>query len=289
MLIIAPGLFLQKPTSSTRRIIFLMILALTSCIAGSSQEKYYFTIKGKLFTDSIIDQSCAGCYFTLKGNFGIDQSGGISFSPDSTLYVLSNVPEHNLYKINLSNPVPTLVFNGPGNLVHMGGLLAMGNGIFYSIPRSGEPSDSLYIWDINAGTVTAVGQLSYTPVGEMWLANGEMYYIGYSGNGTQTEIVRIDLSNPSNSESIVTIPGMYDIVGLTATPVSTLFRGADITSTTADMVTVNIIDGTITEICNVPKQAVGHAIRQITSLYEHQITGVEPFLDLDCDDSSLAT
>src|SRR5688500_14166613 len=123
----------------------------------------------------------------------------------------------------------------------------------------------------------------------MWLANGEMYYIGYSGNGTQTEIVRIDLSNPSNSESIVTIPGMYDIVGLTATPVSTLFRGADITSTTADMVTVNIIDGTITEICNVPKQAVGHAIRQITSLYEHQYTGVEPFLDLDCDDSSLAT
>lgn len=267
----------------------LTFFACTFLCGLSFSQKYYFGCDGKLWYDSIPNLFCDGCYWWDKSYFDTDYLGGLSFGPDGTLYSMGNVPTHTIYEINPENADATIVFTYPLLLPNMGGMLAMGNGIFYSVPHSSQSSDSLYVWDVNAGTVTSLGQLSFKPTGELWLANGEMYYIGNVGTQVQQHIVKIDLADPSNSESVLAIPTEFDIRALTASPHASLFVGAEIGYPEPEMVSVNIIDGTITYLCHIDKFWIGHEIYGIASIYEHQSSVNETFIDLDCDNNSMAT
>ena len=214
--------------------------------------------------------------------------------PDGLLYVISwdvqpPITAHNdIFQLDVMTAAPTLVFDGPDDLIPMGGLVAAGNNIFYSIPWVLSNNDSLYRWDITAGTVTAVGSLGHQPCGEMWMANGYMYFLAFqAGVDDVRKIVRVDATQPSNSEIVCTFDSQYGIFGMTATNIDEVFLGSEIWINDVMLVAVNINDCSIHEICDLTSGGVVGAVTNHTSMYEHNQNPVWPlYIDLDCDDSS---
>ncbi len=236
------------------------------------------------------DVSCGSCQFVVTQDSVPHAYAGISFGPDGHLYLLSQAPENRLYQINVTTGTNAMVYADPDNNVQMGGLIAMGGGIFYSIPNLLESNDSLYLWDTNVDTVYAVGELPYKPYGDMWMANGVVYYLSWQGSGLR-RIIKTNLSSPEDSEIALEFSADYVIYGLTATPVANVFIGTENSFyyPGKHVVTLNLSDGTITKYCKVPKPANHGQLKGLSSMAEHADVPYLMQIDLDCDDSSGAT
>src|SRR6187455_1757024 len=130
------------------------------------------------FRVDIDEDLCQHCETFITGVMDCWVFEGLSFGPDGLLYGLgytgSSTNINSIYQIDISGTSCTLVFDGPPGLPqHMLGLVAMGNGIFYTMSFM---SDTLYKWDVNAGSVSVVGATGYVCYGDMCIANGIIYY-----------------------------------------------------------------------------------------------------------------
>ena len=267
----------------------IFLLGLIWCCPKNSFGQNYYIQANNQVQYLTQDFSCDTCTFNSLVEGVPLGYGGLSFGPDGSLYVLSGAPENSIHKIDITTFEVTLVYSDPYNVVQMGGFLAMGGGIFYSIASIAESNDSLFLWDTNADTMYAVGELPYKPYGEMWMANGKVYYLSWQNSPRR--IVEIDLNFPEESEIALEFSPDYIIYALTATPVANLMMGIETSffSPGRHLVSVNMIDGTVSPYCRMPKASTHGLLRAITSQYEH--AEVPPLLqiDLDCDNSSGAT
>ena len=277
--------------------ILILTLFIPTCLVDSTAQPYYIVTGIWMIGYDPGDNLCSTCNSSFYGPMDNPVNGfnGCSFDPAGNFFVLSgtNPPptslSNNIYQITLPNEQATLIFDGPDE-ISMHGLVALGNGIFYTIPLVVENNDTLYRWDVNAGTVTAVGSLGFQPCSEMWMAEGYMYYISFeAGVDTERKIIRVDPITPSNSEVVCSFPSNYGIFGMTATPISGLFIGTEIWINDIDLYTINIYDCSLTHICH-PHFAVSGAVHDQSSPYEHDLDLTsENYIDLDCNDSSGAT
>lgn len=268
----------------------IIVYVLTTTLLNSiNAQPYYFhydTLLGYTTATSLL---CDTCELTPAGHGMPDASGGLSFGPDGHMYGLSSFQDNIIYKVDLNTGIRTIVFSGSNNVVAMGGFMAMGGGIFYSIPFIGQPSDSLYLWNSNTDTMYAVGQLPYRPYGEMWQVNGDVCYLSWAGTGPR-QIIKVNLSSPEDSEVLHEFSADYVIYGLTATPIGNILIGAEHSffSPGKHIVTLNTTDGTVTQLCKLTKP-YSHGSRSMTAMSEHGDSPLYLQVDLDCDDSSGAT
>lgn len=254
-------------------------------------QPYYLVGGAQFFGYDPGDNLCTSCTHENLGVITPNATGGAGFGPDGNLYILTSdyqspaSQQNNIYHVDLNTGLGTLVMDGPNDFIKMNGLAAAGGGIFYTIARLNFNNDSIYRWDANTGTVTSIGGTGYNSWGEMWYADGELYYMSYELGDPERKMIRVDLLNPANSEVVMTFLTSYGIFGLTATPIKDLFIGTDIYTNNDDMiVTVNIIDGSITYLCELSGLSGFHTN---TSPYEHNLDPLtNVYIDLDCNDSS---
>ncbi len=273
------------------RYVFLCIGSVGFIASGISQSYYYGgqSVNGSVLYSNYQDElHCADCHILGHGPLMIDYSGGMSFGPDDSLYVIDNYPEVSIYQLNTATAAETFIMQGPPNLVKMGGFFAQGGGIFYSVAYPQANDFHLYKWDVGANTFTIVGTLNYLPNGDLWQSNGEVYYASSSNN--ELRFVKINFDDPSNSEVVFTLSAAYSMFGLSPTYIGNIWIGFDRSYFGGVyMVTVNTTDGTVTPKCKLTKSSGSHNSRYLTSIYEHRYNPLWNYLDIDCDDSSLAT
>ncbi|MEO8088609.1 MAG: hypothetical protein ABI763_17455, partial [Bacteroidota bacterium] len=230
---------------------------------------------------------CGNCSIQTIGLPGPDESG-ISFGPDNNLYYLNTIypgPQSQIYQVDIATGNwGSPIFTGPV-LDHMYGFVSVGGGIFYSKTSFISSTDILYRWDINAGTVIAVGNIPYNGNSDMTMAWGEIYYEAKSVPTGFNGIVRLDTINPGNSELLFTYPWNISFTGLTASPFCNTLLGLD-GYDPGVLKLINLIDGTISPYCSFDQQDPTY----ISSPLEFAPpTPCLATLDLDCNDSSGAT
>ena len=204
---------------------------------------------------------------------------GTTFTPEGLLYFLG--PD--LFEVNPSTGFATLVFDIPQPPILISGLLGVGAGIFYLSGSEFSGPDSLYKIDLNANTFTNEGQLPYEMGNGFCMFNGEAYYTTLVGSGSIEHIVRLNFTDPSQSELVTTLESF--VTGISATnKCNTLIATVD-WEHNPELVYVNLIDGAVTHICSTEAK---HII--ITSMQEFvAVDDCDFLLDLDCNDSSGAT
>lgn len=79
----------------------------------------------------------------------------------------------------------------------------------------------LWKLDTNNGDVTQVGSTGFPGCGDLALFDGNLYYYTRELGGF-TGIVKVDLTNTSNSTIVVTMPITQFVSGLSASPFAIL-------------------------------------------------------------------
>src|SRR5687767_1218866 len=155
------------------RYIFIILIGLLLVFKTHSQIFYLPGLPE--FRKVELNNDNCGCSieFIAQDNGG---SGGISFSPEGNLYEISGF-DGVIFEIDTFTGANSLIFSPPPPLPFMTGLVAVGNGIFYTSTMDIENSDIIYRWDINAGTVLPIGATGYNAWGEMLMFGGEIYYL----------------------------------------------------------------------------------------------------------------
>lgn len=252
--------------------IFLLIFFVVYGIVGQS---YYTTGANALYKFEIGQTAC-DCDFEYIGPTPIlNYSNGLTFTPDS---ILVGQGGGALYQIDTLTGTETQIFDPPPGTWNISSIAAIGNGIYYGILNWGQ---ELYLINTITGTITFVGLTGFDCVGDLALFNGNLYFSTYGG------IVLLDPSNPGNSEIVVTFPPTYLVGGLTASQIcNSLLATAGYVNETPDLVLINLIDGAITPLCQMPNSTLYY----ISSMLEFATASdCDPYIDLDCNDSSGAT
>jgi len=131
---------------------------------------------------------------------------GVTFSPEGGFYA----GDGNMLLIDPITGLSSVAFTPPpGAPTTVSGLVSTGGGIFYKMDQP-EFGSMVYRININDGTMTPIGETGYPHSCDLTLYNGEVYYC------TKTELIRINLTNPSSSEVVVNLPMDEYYGGMTA-------------------------------------------------------------------------
>src|SRR5687768_6530135 len=228
------------------------------------------------------NSSCSGsCTQEFIGNnlFG---SEGLTMSPEGDMY---STVASSIFIIDTLTGMQLLFYAlpPPPSFPSHIGLVSTGSGIFYTISIGPvNPGDSLYRIDTNTGVITTVGNVGWNARGDITKFNGEFYYVGrVSFAPFQYGVIKLDINDPSNNELVTNLPVNWHVVGLTASNICNTLLAVNVTLGGSQLVYVNLIDGSITPICDLSSAYV------ITSMMEFgSPTICEVSLDLDCNDSS---
>ncbi len=198
-------------------------------------------------------------------------SDGASFCPNGNMYGMSGSV---IYQIDtITGACTQLFFDPPGQL--MEGFACLQDSTFYSLDTEGN----LYLYNINNNTAILVGSTGFDLYEGLTILNGEYYF------PTPEGIVHLDPINPENSTYVVSWPiGDYIIAsGMTASILcNTLIA---INALEPELVTINIIEGSIEHLCHIPSDLWYLASNtEYNGQFECQVS-----LDLDCNDSSGAS
>ncbi|MEO6131753.1 MAG: hypothetical protein ABIQ02_07885, partial [Saprospiraceae bacterium] len=232
------------------RLISPFILAIFFLLLNNKLDSQTFYMAGYsgLKSLNLNSSECGNCTIQALGPPG-PYGSGISFGPDNNLYYLNyEIPGSKIYQVDISTGnFGTPIFTGP-LLDFMYGFVSVGGGIFYTKTWFPASAGILYRWDINVGTVTAVGNLPYNGNGDMTMAWGDIYYEAKSVPAGFNGIVRLDTINPGNSELLCIYPWNISFTGLTASPFCNILLGLDGLDYGA-LKLINLIDGSITPYC----------------------------------------
>ncbi len=279
------------------RVRFIRDLTLTAifiCFAyiTSSGQIYYVTSFQHLLKVQLNEDICT-CDVTTIGPHP-NGFGGMTFSPEGELYYLQDslIDAQTIQHVDtLTSYTINTLMSGPNYLRELGGIVGVGNGIFYSSPPvftiGLPPQDTLYRWDTNDHTVAGLGATGWGDAIEMCISNGVIYYIAADLSNNLWHIIQVDTLIPSNSQIVASYnySQYYVIQGLSASPYCNSLVGTF--TQTGQLVLISLIDGAITVLCEIP-ETIGYG--RVTSMQEF---APEPpcgsTLDLDCNNSSGAT
>jgi gliding motility-associated-like protein len=237
-------------------------------------ELYKFDL-GCTCTNCCNQQLYSCCQSNLIGpTYPISSSQSIS--PEGHLFGLNT----DLYEIDTLTGNYSIVFDIPPSYPFLFGLIAAGNGIFYSMLDNIVGNGLIEINTIT-GIITNLGSNPAYPIeGDMTLSNGIVYYPTWvNNNGGNKGIASFLLGDPMNVNLVMNYPTTYSIKGLTATDQCNILVGTNLPDN--EIVLIDLMAKSISQICNIPNTVAG-----ITSLREFEIQNCEILLDLDCDDSS---
>ncbi len=221
-------------------------------------------------------QQLYGCCSPSSIAQTIPISTSVSISPDGHLYGFNT----DLYEIDTLTGNYSLFFDVPAANELSIGLIAMGNGIFYSMVDDVVGAGLLEI-NTATGIITNLGSDPVYPChGDMTLANNIVYYPTWVNNLQSNKgIASFSLSDPTNVTLVMNIPASISIYGLTASDKCNILIGTD--NANDELVLINLMEGSITPVCN-----ISTFYNSITSLREFEIQECDILLDLDCDNSS---
>ena len=263
------------------RIVFISILfCVLSCPLVS--QAYYLNYGTGSLQSMEIANGGYGCETEYIGYINI---WSLTMTPENELLQWDINNNARLLNVDLDNASLSLYYEFDSNLIpsgwgHFQCMVSVGGGIFYAGNRSlAGPSGRLWKLDINDGSVIEIGNTGYSIIGDLALFNGEIYYYTM-GSGNNVGIVRVDLTDPGNSELVTLLPDNIWVGGLTASPYCNTLVGVEFTS--YNIILINLIDGAITTVCS-----PGNNTQTINSMLEFDdLSGCDVSLDLDVDDSS---
>ena len=209
----------------------------------------------------------------------------LTHTPESSLIAYKDFA---LHEVNPNNGLGIIYFDFDPNVFpqNLAGIASVGGGIFYMIGGCSSNSDTLWKLDTNNGDVTQVGSTGFPGCGDLALFDGNLYYYTRELGGF-TGIVKVDLTNTSNSTIVVTMPITQFVSGLSASPFCNTLIGVqnELGGPGAKLILLNLIDESIIELCAAPDFSWG-----LTSMLEFaEPADCDNTLDLDCNDSSGAT
>ncbi len=227
-----------------------------------------------------IDCPCVACCVSYPIGPSFPFSAAMSMSPEGNLFGKNG----NIYLIDTLTGAYSLYFNVPADSLSFWitvGLAYAGNGIFYTMMDTYYGTGLLEI-NTNSGNITNLGgNTSFPAFGDLAFVNGELYYTTFIDlNPQNIAIVKMEVNDPAGA-SIVLNTTPWHFQGLTATDNCNILLGIDESSD--ELALINIIEGTITPLCNVPNE-----FNCITSIREFTSPNCEPVIDLDCNNSSSA-
>ncbi len=272
----------------------LILTAIFICFAyaTSSGQIYYVSSSWHLLKVQLNEDICT-CDVTTIGPHP-EGFGGMTFSPEGELYYLQDTlpdKESIQHVDTLTSYTISTLMTGPSVVRPMGGIVGVGNGIFYSSPPVLEvglpPTDTLFRWDTNDQTLTALGATGWGDAQEMCISNGVIYYIAPDLSNNVWHIIQVDTLIPSNSQIVTSYnySQYYIIQGLSASPYCNSLVG--IFSQTGQLVLISLIDGSISVLCEIPETINGGHVTSMQEFAPEPPCGST--LDLDCNNSSGAT
>ena len=244
---------------------------------ANAQSYYATSANNGLFKITINEPPCS-CSIDFIGDFQIsNSSNGLTFTPDTTLVMQDGVG--NLYELDTLTCNQSLIFTPPPGNWELYSLVSVGNGVFYGMSLHGL----LYRLNTNSGSFTYLGDTGIEVDGDLTLYNGNIYFAGENG------IYLLDSIDLSNSQLVVSFPPGYYVGGITPSHICNSFvASGGYSFPNYELILINIIDGSITPLCNIPADAIiFNFISSILEFTEQFDCEVE--LDLDCNDSSGAT
>ena len=224
---------------------------------------------------------CINCCQMTEVGTTISGGGGLTMDPSGNLYSIDGA---GIYQINVMNGFPSSIMSF-GQVFLFEGLVTFDGNTFYTIiDHAGPIPDSLVEINVNNLTIINLGEVPYRIWGDLFSFNGIIYYgTRINLNPVLAGIVELDINNPEVSSLVVTYPGSYGTIGLTASGLCHTILSTDIFNN--KLFLLNLLDGAIIPYCDVPPYFVG-----IVSIREFNSPNIcDVALDLDCDDSSGAT
>ncbi|MGB0524739.1 MAG: gliding motility-associated C-terminal domain-containing protein [Flammeovirgaceae bacterium] len=170
----------------------------------------------------------------------------ISFHPNGDIYGISG--DGTFFKIDTLTGQTEFVYQFDGGF---NSLTTSADGMIYATGWSGN----LWSYDLNASDATYLGNMGYAATGDLTFINGELY-VAASGN----QIVRVDITNPSNSQVVITQNVNGSIFGI----VSFAEDCSDIdtyvlTGYNADIYKVDLATNSLTFVCDLDIDVSGGA------------------------------
>jgi gliding motility-associated-like protein len=264
-------------------LILFQLFTINSYLISQTYFGLTFDTQGELLNFNLscncidcCNQQLYSCCNTTTIAQTIAISNSASISPDGHLYGLNT----DLYEIDTLTGNFSVYFDVPPMYEMNIGLIAIGNGIFYSMIDNIAGNGLLEI-NTNTGIITNLGSDPVYPChGDMALANNIVYYPTLVNNFPGNKgLASFSLNDPTNVTFIMNIPTNRNIRGLTASDECNILIGTDIAN--GELVLINLMDGSITPVCNISPFSAS-----ITSTREFEIQDCDILLDLDCDDSS---
>ncbi len=274
--------------SSLKYKIYGLIVFITGLSFNLGLSQTYFVCQRVGFQDYLyklkLNCLCEGCdEIHLIGPTG-DFVRGFTMSPDGKMYGTDWY--NHIYQVDTLTGTPTLIFTLPAQ-PKVQGLITLGGGIFYTLLGiDDQMADTLLEINVNTGIVTQLGVVPFLAHGEMAVYNGEIYYLHVWPvwwNIQYWGIVKLNLNDPPSSSLVVKYEFPYGCFGITASNKCQTVLASNV-AFSDKLVMISLIDGAVTEICDLPDGTLA-----ITSMEEFSSPVSCNTLDLDCNDSSGAT
>jgi hypothetical protein len=241
-----------------KRTRFLILLSLILFNNYNIQAQSFFGFRGisvglsEFYNIENVGGSCENCDVEIIGTLGSVWQDGITMSPEGDLYTLNS----DIFITDVLTGNTVLFYALPmwPEFPWATGLISEGAGIFYTISSDHPsiPGDSLLQINTNTGVITNLGFCNWSSNSEIAKFNGEYYYISsITSVPLQRGIVKLDITNPSNNELVVTCPLNVRIEGLTATKFCNILMSTE--SLSSKLVYINLIDGAIIPFCDIPQ------------------------------------
>ncbi len=256
--------------------IYPLYLSLISITPGNAQTIYgagYFS--GGPFLSEYAPNCCncninfTGLLETNTGN-SLSAEGGLTVTPDGSLYLSFWGA---LYAVDPATAICTQVPGLPVAPTHSNGLAATSNTSFYAVDEW-TGSNNLWKYDLEALTLTLIGQLPYNANGGILFLHGLMYMSANEG------LVLIDTLDPANSTLLFSYPpGTYVYLGAPLNDCGMVL--VEISDKTA---LLSLLDGSLQELCD----ASFYWIFFARNTYQFPMSCIYT-LDLDWNDSSGST
>lgn len=252
-----------------------VLLAVSSIAVDCSAQVFYTNTFSGLEEITIENGNCnrqlIGPFVEAGTGAGIG-TGDLGFCENGLIYIMNNTT---LFEVDPATAVGIPVADAPEPLLIVG-IGCDGNS---NVLLAGFSFDGfvpvLYRVDVTTGVFTFLGNLPFSPSGDIVLANGVWYLTANEG------LVELDINNLENSVLLNTAGTQ---VGVTVFPddCNTLLVGQEST-----LSLLNIETGELTPLCTLPTQFIGGltTIGEFSSLP----TDCNISLDLDEDDNSGAS
>ena len=139
-------------------LVFIIISIFFSYQVRSQIITYDFPVAHHNLRITVDEASCHDCESVWLDDYNCDVWEGISYDPAGDLYGMDGNPPYAIYQLDPLTSNCIHIMSPPVGNPDMHGLLAVGNGIFYTMEWE---NDILYRWDATAGTITVVGSTGF--------------------------------------------------------------------------------------------------------------------------------